>query len=224
MAAKRKSAVPDVVYLDKLDFPAILAAAESVLSGWTNYETKTYDTPTRWAIWFRMQRDLNALEKLLSGQLQGTERSDHWFLSGDRLSDSAIAGKAVRDWMRIDIDVGIDVWMERLNTTIELVRTATAVSNPSVANYSGDGDNDTNNGGVILTGQRRRVFDLLKWQKKSLDQIANYLKIMSSSAHKHVTSLEEMGLIIHVDRQGYYRPDAPPPDLFIPEKSALSKR
>ena len=64
------------------------------------------------------------------------------------------------------------------------------------------------------TSRQRRILDLLDGKTKKLAQLAQVLKVRPSTlSGRDLKELRARGLVRHDRRIGYYRPDAPPPEL-----------
>jgi hypothetical protein len=66
----------------------------------------------------------------------------------------------------------------------------------------------------IPTARQRKILALLKGKAKKLAQLATILKVKEPTlCNRYLRELREQGLVVHNKRIGYYRPDAPPPEL-----------
>jgi hypothetical protein len=66
----------------------------------------------------------------------------------------------------------------------------------------------------VRTVRQRQILDMLDGKSKKLAQLADRLKVKESTlSGRDLKELREQGLIDHSKRIGYYRPDAPPPEL-----------
>jgi hypothetical protein len=68
----------------------------------------------------------------------------------------------------------------------------------------------------IPTERQQKILDILNGKSKKLDQLAELLKVVPTTlSGRDLKELKEAGRVRHCKRVGYYRPDAPPPDLTV---------
>jgi hypothetical protein len=72
----------------------------------------------------------------------------------------------------------------------------------------------TTNKPFLPTDRQKRILDMLDGETKKLAQLADTLKVRPSTlSGRDLKELRDQELVRHDKRIGYYRPDAPPPEL-----------
>jgi hypothetical protein len=72
----------------------------------------------------------------------------------------------------------------------------------------------TTNKPFLPTDRQKRILDILDGKTKKLAQLADTLKVRPSTlSGRDLKELRDQELVRHDKRIGYYRPDAPPPEL-----------
>jgi hypothetical protein len=68
----------------------------------------------------------------------------------------------------------------------------------------------------IPTQRQRQILEILDGSAKKLAQLAETLRVEQTTlCGRDLKELKAAGLVRHHKRIGYYRPDAPPPDLAV---------